>query len=71
MKIGYQLVQYIRESEANLCTGQVDNQFSLSAYNVSNYPQFKDVNTQMVEQSNSVLKRAKSSLSYMNKELVM
>ena len=39
-----------------------------SAYNVSNYPQFKDVNTQMVEQSNSVLKRAKSSLSYMNKE---
>ena len=39
-----------------------------SAYNISKYPQFQDVNTQIVEQSNSFLKRAKSSLSYMNKE---
>ena len=39
-----------------------------TAYNISHYPQFKDVNTQVVEQSNSILKRAKSSLSYMNKQ---
>ena len=37
-------------------------------YNISKYMQFRDVNTQIVEQSNAVLKRAKSSVSYMNKD---
>ena len=35
-------------------------------YNISQYPQFSDMNTQVVEQSNSLLKRIKSSVSYMN-----
>lgn len=37
-------------------------------YKMSDYPQFNAINSQMVEQNNAVLKRAKSSLSYMNKE---
>lgn len=35
-------------------------------YNTSRYPQFVELNTQLVEQSNASLKRIKSSLSYMN-----
>ena len=36
-------------------------------YNMSLYPQFTEINSQIVEQCNSVLKRTKSSLSYMTK----
>ena len=35
---------------------------------MSTYVQFDAINSQVVEQSNAVLKRCKSSLSYMNKD---
>ena len=35
-------------------------------YKLDAYPQFKGINSQTVEQSNSTLKRIKPSLSYMN-----
>ena len=34
-------------------------------------PQFANFNSQVVEQANSILKRTKSSISYMNKENLM
>jgi len=40
-------------------------------YKMSSYPQFANFNSQVVEQANSILKRTKSSLSYMNKENFM
>lgn len=40
-------------------------------YNLSCYPQFNSINSQMVEQANSALSRIKSSLSYMKKENFM
>lgn len=42
-----------------------------SGYNISNYPQYSKINTQVVEQSDAILKRTQSSLSYMNKEHFM
>ena len=39
-----------------------------AAYKMSDYPQYNHLNSQTVEQSNSCLKRIKSSLSYMNKK---
>ena len=35
-------------------------------YNLSSYPQFSAVNSQVVEQSNSLLKRIRSTISYMS-----
>ena len=35
-------------------------------YNLSSYPQFSAVNSQVVEQSNSLLKRIRSTVSYMS-----
>ena len=35
-------------------------------YKMSDYPQLSSINSQIVEQSNSALKRVKSMLSYMN-----
>ena len=37
-----------------------------SAYNIGIYPQAATINSQVVEQANSSLKKIKSSLSYMN-----
>ena len=37
------------------------------AYRMNDYPQFIDINSQVVEQSNAALKRIKSSISYMNR----
>lgn len=35
-------------------------------YKLDAYPQFRHINTQLVEQANADMKRTKSSLSYMN-----
>ena len=37
-----------------------------AGYKLSTYPQFETVNSQVVEQSNSMANRIKSSVSYMN-----
>ena len=42
-----------------------------AGYKMSSYPQFADFNSQVVEQANSILKRTKASLSYMNKDNFM
>ena len=42
-----------------------------AGYNISSYPQYQNLNTQVVEQANSELGRIKSSLSYMNQRNFM
>ena len=37
-----------------------------SGYNLSTYPQFASLNSEVVEQSNSWIKNIKGSVSYMN-----